>query len=382
LEDLRANGGGGHAMHQLHANSAFTWRTTRKAWARGQRVYALAATTFALGSVATLAVGTVLHRSGSLSLGAVLALFRYSQMIRQPLERVAEQLPELQKALAGAGRAARLLAETTAIDEPSGTGSAVLPLGALAVDLEAVSLSYDGEPPAVHGVDLHLAAGRTLGVVGRTGSGKTSFGRLLLRLWDPTDGVVRLGGVDLRSVSTVELRRRVAVVTQDVELLRASVRDNLTMLGHVEAADDRLRAVLGDVGLGSWLAALPTGLDTVLEGSSGLSAGEAQLLAFARAFLTDPGLVVLDEASSRLDPVTESLVAAATDRLLTGCTAVVIAHRLSTLDRVDDIAVVDAGRIVEIGPRAQLAATPGSRYAQLLATAGTAGLLADDGAVA
>jgi ABC-type multidrug transport system fused ATPase/permease subunit len=218
--------------------------------------------------------------------------------------------------------------------------------------------------------------------VGRTGSGKTSLGRLLLRLWDPTGGVVRLGGVDLRDVPAGELRHRVAVVTQDVELLRAPVRDNLTMLGQVVVDDAHLVAALDEVGLGPWFAGLPAGLDTVLDGTNGLSAGEAQLLAFARAFLADPGLVVLDEASSRLDPTTEALVGAATARLLAGRTAVVIAHRLATLDRVDEIAVVEAGALVEHGTREALAARPSSRYARLLRTAGAAGLLTDDGAVA
>jgi ABC-type multidrug transport system fused ATPase/permease subunit len=160
------------------------------------------------------------------------------------------------------------------------------------------------------------------------------------------------------------------------------VRDNLTLLGAIDADDARLTAVLDDVGLAHWLRGLPHGLDTELHGASGLSAGEAQLLAFARAFLTDPGLVVLDEASSRLDPVTETLVTRATERLLSGRTAVVIAHRLSTLDRVHEIAVVDRGRVVEHGARAVLAADARSNYARLVAAAGTAGLLADEGRVA
>jgi ABC-type multidrug transport system fused ATPase/permease subunit len=375
LEDLRANGGGDHALHRLHVNSARTWRTMRRAWFRSDGAYALSASVFAFGSVATLGVGTLLHRSGTLSLGAVLALFRYSQMVRLPLERVAEQLPELQKALAGAARASRLLADRPTI---TSTGTTPLPAGALAVDLSEVALAYGEDHPALHGVDLHLAPGTTLGVVGRSGSGKTTLGRLLLRFWDPTGGSVRLGGVDLRDVAVAELRHRVAVVTQEVELFRTSVRENLTLFGSVRASDDDVAAAIEAVGLGEWVAGLPEGIDTVLEGATGLSAGQAQLLAFARAFLLDPGLVVLDEASSRLDPATEALVAAATSRLLEGRTAVVIAHRLSTLDRVDELAVVDGGRIVEHGPRAALAVDPDSRYASLLRTAGAAGLLAEE----
>lgn len=382
LEDLRANGGGRHALYRLEVLSARLWRATRRAWGQADGVYALSASTFALGSVATLGVGAVLHRGGSLTLGAVLALFRYSQMVRVPLERAAEQLPELQRALAGASRAAALLAEEPTLRWPS-TGDAVaLPPGALAVELDGVELAYDEGRAAMHGVDLHLDPGTVLGVVGRSGSGKTTLGRLLLRFWDPTAGAVRLGGVDLRRVAVADLRHRVAVVTQDVELLRASVRDNLTLLGTTVADDDRLRSVLEDIGLAAWLARLPDGLDTVLDHAAGLSAGEAQLLALARAFLADPGLVVLDEASSRLDPVTEAAVASATARLLAGRTSVVIAHRLATLERVDEIAVVEGGTIVEHGAREALAADAASRYASLLATAGAAGLLVDEGRVA
>lgn len=376
LEDLRANGGGRHVMHRLEAASSRLWHATRRAWSRADGAYALSAGTFALGTVVTLAGAALLHRRGDLTIGGVLALFRYVQMVRQPLERAAEQLPELQRALAGTSRAAALLAERPTLTFLSPEQATPLPPGALALDFDAAELAYDGEPPALRGVDLHLAAGTTLGVVGRTGSGKTTLGRLAVRFWDPTAGAVRLGGLDLREVAAGDLRRRVAVVTQDVELLRASVRDNLTLLGSVAVDDAELRSLLLDVGLGSWFARLDDGLDTVLDAAVGMSAGEAQLLALARAFLADPGLVVLDEASSRLDPVTEAALARATDRLLAGRTAIVIAHRLATLDRVDEVAVVEAGQIVEHGPREVLAADPTSRYSALLATAATAGLLA------
>src|SRR5439155_12510354 len=172
---------------------------------------------------------------------------------------------------------------------------------------------------------------------------------------DPTEGAVRIGGLDLRDADPASVRRRIGVVTQDVQLFAASVRDNLTLFRPVLADDDRLREILTEVGLGDWLAGLPDGLDTALGGdATGVSAGEAQLLAFARVFLTDPGLVVLDEASSRLDPATEAAVRAATERLLAGRTAIVIAHRLSTLAGVDEVAVIEAGRLVEHGPRAAL----------------------------
>jgi ABC-type multidrug transport system fused ATPase/permease subunit len=388
LEDLRANGAGHHALHRLHANSARTWRAARRASLRGDGAHALAAMCFAGGSVAILALGVVLYGRGALTIGAVVTLFRYSDMLRQPLERIAEQLKEFQKAMAGARRAAQLLATEPAIrlEPPSvlaalpATGGSALPPGPLQVELRQVTFAYDtGREPALIDIDLDLAPGRHLGIVGRTGSGKTTIGRLILRLWDvEPPGVVRIGGVDIRQVPIEELRGRVAVVTQDVELFRASLRDNLTIFGALPAEDSTLEEVLDHVGLERWRRSLPNGLETELAGGLSLSAGEAQLLAFARAFLSDPGVVVLDEASSRLDPATEVSIATATRLLLAGRTAVVIAHRLSTLDEVDEIAVVDDGRVVEHGSRATLAADPGSRFAALLRANETAALTDGD----
>jgi len=187
-------------------------------------------------------------------------------------------------------------------------------------------------------------------------------------------GTITLDGVDLRAAGLGELRRHVGLVTQDVQLFAATVRDNLTLFANYDPArpavpDDDVTAALESLGLGLWLRGLPDGLDTLLEsGGKGLSAGEAQLLALARVFLRDPRLVVLDEASSRLDPATEGLLERAIDRLLAGRTGIVIAHRLRTVQRADDILILEGGRVVEHGPRAALAADPGSRFYQLLQT--------------
>jgi ATP-binding cassette, subfamily B, bacterial len=177
------------------------------------------------------------------------------------------------------------------------------------------------------------------------------------RLHDPTAGAVRVGGLDLREVDTASLRDRVAVVTQDVQLFAADVRDNLTLF-RPGYDDDRLRAVLAEVGLPDWELDAPLSM---------VSAGQAQLLAFARALLADPGLVVLDEVSSRLDPATERHIGHSTARLLTGRTGVLIAHRLESLSRVDRIAVLSDGKVVEHGRREELLADPASRFARMLA---------------
>ncbi len=369
LEDIRANGGGDYAVHRLHGHSARWWRAARHASLRGDGARAMAALVFGLGTAGTLVAGILLQQRGVITVGAVLTLYRYAEMLRLPLERIAEQLKEFQKAMAGARRASTMLATPPAIADGPLDASALAP-GALAVDFEAVTFSYDGRTAALRDVDLHLAPGTHLGVVGRTGSGKTTLGRLLARFRDAGEGSVRIGGVDVRDLTLEALRGRVAVVTQDVELFRASVRDNLTLFGAREASDAELVDLIGRMSLGDWFASLPDGLDTGLGGEHGLSAGEGQLLAFARALLADPAVVVLDEASSRLDPLTEERITEATQALLAGRTALVIAHRLDTLARMDEIAVVDAGRIVEHGPRAELALRRNGRYSRLVRAAG------------
>jgi ATP-binding cassette subfamily B protein len=224
----------------------------------------------------------------------------------------------------------------------------------------------------LHELSFRLRPGTALGLLGRTGSGKTTLTRLLFRLYDPESGMVRLGNhgsvVDLRQVSLANVRQRVGMVTQNIQLFHATVRDNLTFFDD-RIPDERILEVLRAVGMEAWLRALPHGLDTLLEsGGGGLSAGEAQLLAFTRIFLQDPGLVILDEASSRLDPATEHLIERAVDRLVQGRTAIIIAHRLGTVQRADEILILDHGRIVEHGPRAALASDPASRFYGLLQT--------------
>jgi ATP-binding cassette subfamily B protein len=220
--------------------------------------------------------------------------------------------------------------------------------------------------PVLQGISFRLEPGRVLGLLGRTGSGKTTLARLLCRLYDPGSGAVLLGGVDLRELRLDDLGRRIGLVTQEVQLFAATVRDNLTLFDP-SIADERIVAALDGLGLSAWYHALPAGLDTELPpGGGSLSAGEAQLLAFARVFLRDPDVVVLDEASSRLDPATEALIERAVNRLLAGRTAIVIAHRLGTVARVDEIMILDGGHIVEAGTRTALALDPTSRFAALL----------------
>jgi ATP-binding cassette, subfamily B, bacterial len=366
-EDLRANAGGAHALRRFQQALASLRHTSLRASLAIRTTWVVTLAVFAAGGVLSLVGGTALYEAGAISLGTVYLLFRYTTLLRDPLEQIADQQQVAQEAIAGFTRVQQLLDERPTIPD---TGRRGLPDGPLPVELDGVSFVYPNGAKVLHELDLSLRSGGVLGVVGRTGSGKTTMTRLLTRLLDAGEGSVRIGGVDVRDVRLAELRRRVALVTQDVQLFEASVRDNLTLFGASRADDSRLIDVLDGLGLGPWYRALPDGLDTMLgAGGAGASAGEAQLLAFARVFLRDPGLVILDEATSRLDPVSERRIEHAIDELLVGRTAVLIAHRLDTLARADEIVVLDHGRIVEHGPRWALADDPESRFSGLLATA-------------
>jgi ATP-binding cassette subfamily B protein len=373
LEDVRANGGVPYVLYRLlERTRRLVWRGVA-AQAAGAALYHGAVLLLWAGTIGALAAAIYLFRHGGATIGTVYLVVAYSQSLRRPVEGISRQLQDLQQAAASIGRVRSLLAERSSVADGQGGR---LPPGPLSVEADRVTFAYPDGEEVLSDLSFRLEPGQVLGVLGRTGSGKTTIARLLFRLYDPTAGTIRLGGVDLRQPRIAELRRRVGVVSQDVQLFHATVRDNVTFFDPA-VPDDRVVAVLEWVGLGAWLGRQPRGLDTLLRGAGGLSAGEAQLLAFARVYLKDPGLVILDEASSRLDPATERLLERAVDRLLTGRTVIVIAHRLATVERADRILVLEDGRVVEEGDRAGLAADPRSRFAGLLRVG-----LEDDGVLA
>jgi ATP-binding cassette, subfamily B, bacterial len=287
-------------------------------------------------------------------------------MTRNPMDEIRSQMEVFQKAGAGISRVGELLQRESKL---RASGSTEIPQGALSVTFEHLSFAYsdsDAQTVVLHDLDLTISPGRVVGVLGRSGSGKSTMAKLLTRLYDPTEGRVLLGGIDTRDASLRDLRHRVGMVTQDVQLFRTTVRNNLTFFD-ATIDDDRLLSVMNDLGLREWLASLPQGLDTMLEsGAGGLSAGQAQLLAFTRIFLKDPGLVILDEASSRLDPATEAMIERAVAAVVESRTAFVIAHHLGTVARADDIMIVESGSLVEFGAREVLQADPTSRFSRLL----------------
>ncbi len=382
LDDLRGNGAGAYTMHRFGDVMRRVYHDTRKAWMLRSVVWLSSYALFVVGMAVTVGSSIYLVGRGTLTVGTAYMVFQYLLMLQNPIEQITQQLQELQKAGAGVQRIGELMGMRSALLRD---GTTRLPKGPLSVEFDDVSFHYPDVGPdqlTLDRVSFRLAPGTRVGLLGRTGSGKTTLTRLLFRLYDPTGGSVLLSGTDAKDADLDGLRARVGLVSQEVQLFRGTLRHNLSFFDD-SVSDERILAVLSELGMTDWLERQDDGLDTLIDsGGRNLSAGEAQLIAFARVFLADPGLIVLDEPSSRLDPATERRLEAAMERLLAGRTAIVIAHRLETVERVDEILVMDRGRLVEHGRRDRLAQDPDSRYARLrkaalsldLALAGREGL--------
>jgi ATP-binding cassette subfamily B protein len=364
-EDIRANGANAYVLQHFYV--------LIKAWAQSFRAARTASATmsiislllFVIGTALALSIGSYIWMQGTITIGVVYLIYAYTDQLAQPIQQIQQQLQDLQLAEACIRRIEELRETTSALRNGTHT---IQTKEALSIAFSNVTFGYVAGEPILHQIHFKLEAGRVLGILGRTGSGKTTLARLIFRLYDPQDGSIDLDGRPLQMLQLQSLRQSIGMVTQDVQLFHATVRDNLTLFNKA-ISNAQIYQALEDVGLRNWYQALPAGLETILGADSeGVSAGEAQLLAFARVFLTHPGLVILDEASSRLDPATEHNIEHAIDKLFTQRTAIVIAHRLSTIQRVDDILILEDGRIQEYGPRILLQHDPLSRFSQLLQT--------------
>jgi len=297
-----------------------------------------------------------------LDLGEVIAILLLLQLAQSPIAELSEVLDQTQTALAGWDKVLSLLDQEPTVTEP--IDGRTLPSGPVEIVVDDVWFSYQEGPPVLKGVSVTIPAGTSVAVVGETGSGKTTFARLLVRLTDPSSGEIRLNGVALPEVSPDARHAAVRMVPQDGFLFDTTVKTNISY-GRHDATEADIDATIRSVGLEPWIAGLPDGLDTpVGERGEQLSVGERQLVAAARAALADPGLLVMDEATSSVDPETEQMLGVAFDRLAAGRTTVAIAHRLSTAERADLILVFGAGQLVEQGTHAELVAA-GGRYAAL-----------------
>ncbi|HTK09360.1 MAG TPA: ABC transporter ATP-binding protein [Ktedonobacteraceae bacterium] len=368
-EDIRAAGAEHYVTHRLFTLMRRLLESTRVARLVSNTTSFGVNLLYVIAYSSGLALGAYLYSQQQISIGTAYLLVFYIGMLARPLETIREQIQDLQQASASIERVDALLRIQPQIQDGESAGLArESQNGGVAVAFQQVSFSYDQQEQVLADISFQLQPGKILGLLGRTGSGKTTLARLLFRLYDPGEGAICLNDVNIREMALADLREQVGMVTQDVQLFQASVRDNLTFFKQ-QISDARIELALKELDLWQWVQALPEGLDTRLAaGGQSLSAGEAQLLAFARVFLKNPQLVILDEASSRLDPATERLLEQAVDRLLQDRTGIVIAHRLQTVQRADEIMILENGRIVEYGPRIALASNPHSRFSHLLQT--------------
>ena len=363
IEDIRTNGGDAYTMDRFYDVNSDAYRQVLRSQIMGEIVQAITRIMFALGLAISMGMGIYLYREGGFTIGTVFLVVQYTAMLRHPLDQIGRQLNDLQRATAGLQRIEVLQRTTSRIQD----GTETLPTsGAISIEFDDVTFNYIEGNPVLKKISFNLAPGKVLGLLGRTGSGKTTITRLLFRLYEPNMGEIRLGGMPIAKVQLDNLRQHVGLVTQDVQLFYATVRDNITLFDPT-IADSQILVVIEDLGMSVWYESLPKGLDTVIT-SGGLSAGEAQLLAFARVFLKDPGIIILDEPSSRLDPATEQQIDRAVQKLLHNRTGIIIAHRLGTVERVNEIMILEDGEIREYGDREHLVQNPNSRFSQLLKT--------------
>jgi ATP-binding cassette, subfamily B, bacterial len=334
------------------------------------RAQVTVASTFSTGvlvsglvSAVVVLVGTWRGVGGHLTLGELLAFLFLVQLFTGPVQIGTEVLNEMQNAVAGWRRVLAVVDTPADVADPGPAGT-TLPRGPITVQFEHVSYAYPGGPTVLHDVDLTIEPGSRVAIVGETGSGKTTFAKLLTRLMDPTTGRVLVDGVDLREVRFASLRERVVLVPQDGFLFDDTLLANVRF-ARPDTSEEDVRLALTELGLADWLDGLPHGLQTrVGQRGESLSAGERQLVALARAYVADPDLLVLDEATSAVDPATEVRIQRALEGLTRGRTAIAIAHRLSTAEAADEVLVVDAGCVVQRGSHAELVRQEGP-YARL-----------------
>jgi ATP-binding cassette, subfamily B, bacterial len=318
-----------------------------------------------LGQAALLAIGGTMYLHHQLSLGALFAFFLYLNRFFNPIQLLVQQYNTFQQGQASVIKLRDLLDTQPSVSEEA--DAVELPLITGSIRFDHVTFGYNPNVPVIEDVDLEIQPGETVAFVGPTGAGKSTMAKLVTRFYDPTAGRVLIDGYDLKHVTLASLRNQLGVVPQEPFLFAGSIRDNISF-AVPEAPDDVVWEAVNKVGLSDLIGRLPAGLDTVVhERGQSLSSGERQLIALARAFLAQPRVLVLDEATSNLDLQSETMIESALDVLLEARTAVLIAHRLSTAMRADRIVVVDNGRIAEIGTPSELLAAEG-RFAEMYAT--------------
>lgn len=364
---IRAYGVAGRTERSLDTSVDAVLRAQQKAMRTSVTSFSTGEIGAGLALAGVVVVGVLLGVDGRLTVGELTAFLFLVTLFIQPVQIATEVLNDAQNAVAGWRRVLDVLDVAPDVADP-GPDGVDLPAGALSIRFADVSYRYPGGPVVLSGVDLEIPARTRVAVVGETGSGKTTFAKLLTRLMDPAEGAVLLSGVALRDVRFAALRSRVVMVPQDGFLFDATVAENVRF-ARPSLDDDELAAAFVELGLADWVGALPQGMHTpVGERGEALSVGERQLVALVRAYVADPDLLVLDEATSAVDPATEVRLQRTLEAVTRGRTTVAVAHRLSTAQAADEVIVVDAGRVVQRGPHAELVRDPDSPYGRLYAS--------------
>ncbi len=364
LPAVRAHGAERVTMDRVEGSLEQRFRAEFKAAHFGNVLFATSELFSAALTSVVIAVGLLMGPEQGITAGVLLAFLFLVNLLIAPVQTLVEILDFAQSAASGLRRVVGTL--DGPIEIPEADDPVDLPSGSLGVGFENVGFKYVDGPEVLSDISMEVAAGSRVAVVGATGSGKTTFAKLLVRLLDPDRGVVRIGGVDLRDVGRKSLRARVAFVPQEGFLFSGSVADNVRY-GRPGASDDEVLAACHELGLEGWLNQLSDGIDSpVGERGSSMSAGERQLVALVRAWISRPDLLLLDEATSAVDPALDVQLRGAIDRLIAGRTSMTIAHRLATAEAADDVLVFDKGRIVERGSHDRLVAA-GGVYADLYA---------------
>ena len=362
LVDIRSNGLQDYVINKFHEHMRYVFTSGRKAWVMNS-VMRLCITGFlTIGTLFALLFGAYLYDIGTITIGVVYMLFHYSQMLRRPLVHITYQMQDLQKAQASIAR----VREIVEIQNPVFNGTITsLPSGPLSVEFNDVSFAYN-EKTVLNNLSFKVSPGQVVGIVGRSGSGKTTITRLVSRLYVAQKGLIRVSNVDIQDLHSEVLAQRIGIVTQDVQLIRATVRNNVSFFNS-NVSDEKITEAMCELGIDGWLDSLPKGLDTMLEpNGQGLSGGEAQLLAFMRIYLKEPSLVILDEASSRIDPSTEHMLDQAISRLISNRSCIIIAHRPRTLLRCDSILMIEDGYVRENWTQKEWLENPTSHFSLLL----------------
>ncbi len=368
MEDIKALGGVTYSLRQMEAYIGQQVRLGRLAYSLGGLVWPCTLFLTGVGAGFMLAWGGYLFLNGQMTIGTVYLMYAYMNLMIWPIEELSHEMEELQKAGGSLVRIDGLRREKTSLRYGTKTEFGDHPVK---VSFQNVHFRYQHDSDVVlKNVNFELAPGHTLGIAGRTGSGKTTIGRLLARMYDPDKGQVLLNGQNLQEFDQDALRRKVGVVSQSVQFFSGTLRDNLCLFDRCYT-DQQIENALRELNLIPWLEKMPQGLNMAMSSSSlDLSTGEAQRLALARVFLRNPEVVILDEAVASLDPATEVEVEISLQKLLQGRTGVVIAHKMKSLEKVDEVLILEKGEVLEYGARSYLLSQPQSVLNNLIAQGG------------